>query len=272
MTRAAVEPAIARPWWRRVPVAVGVLAAAAVVASSLGGRSASGGAPGHEQPVSAVRTSAPAASPTGGPSSQLRGSPVTGRLTVSVPLAGPPGVFGTVRATAPTAPEAGAAPSQRVSIVPSRVSIGASVTGPSARVVPVDTQADGRLAIPPDPKVVGWWRSGAMPGDPFGGVVLVGHIDTAASGVGYFARLLRLRPGDVVSVDDGRTQLRYRVHAVSEVAKDALNRTTDAFSQRVPGRLVLITCTGTFDPVARHYNHNLVVSADPVGAPVTLTR
>ena len=27
---------------------------------------------------------------------------------------------------------------------------------------------------------------------------------------------------------------------------------------------MLLTCTGTFDPRTRHYDHNLVVIADPV--------
>ena len=40
-----------------------------------------------------------------------------------------------------------------------------------------------------------------------------------------------------------------------------------SFDRRVTGRLVLITCTGTFDPRTRHYDHNLVVSADPSGWP-----
>jgi hypothetical protein len=134
----------------------------------------------------------------------------------------------------------------------------------SATVDPIDTGASGELSLPADPGQVGWWQSGALAGDAFGSVVLAGHIDSRDRGVGFFARLLRVRTGDEVVLADGAYQQRYRVVGTRDVPKASLATSTDTFSQSVPGRLVLLTCTGTWNPTT-HYPDNLVVTAEPVG-------
>ncbi len=70
--------------------------------------------------------------------------------------------------------------------------------------------------------------------------------------------------GDVVEVlgDGGRAA--YRVTGVQDLRKESLAASSVALDQRGPHRLVLITCTGAFDPVARHYDQNRVVSAEPL--------
>ena len=137
-------------------------------------------------------------------------------------------------------------------------------TTASATVDPIDTGASGELSLPADPGQVGWWQSGALAGDAFGSVVLAGHIDSKDRGVGFFARLLRVQSGDEVVLADGAYQQRYRVVTTRDVPKASLATSTDTFSQSVPGRLVLLTCTGTWSP-ATHYPDNLVVTAEPVG-------
>jgi sortase (surface protein transpeptidase) len=137
-------------------------------------------------------------------------------------------------------------------------------------VEPVDTGADGTLALPADPGKVGWWVGGALSGEVFGSVVLAGHIDSRQQGLGFFARLLDVRPGDRIELSGQGLQQTYVVRSNREVDKDVLSLRTGVFDRRAPGRLVLITCTGTFDRTTRHYDHNLVVSADPVGVPVVL--
>lgn len=106
-----------------------------------------------------------------------------------------------------------------------------------------------------------------MAGDPFGSVVLGGHIDSRRLGLGFFARLLDVEPGDRVELTGGGLSLQYVVRSTSEVAKDALVTTVGAFDMASPGRLVLITCTGRFDRQAHHYERNLVVIATPQGLP-----
>jgi sortase (surface protein transpeptidase) len=136
----------------------------------------------------------------------------------------------------------------------------------SAPVAVIDTGATGELSLPADPGQVGWWQSGALAGDAYGSVVLAGHIDAKNRGLGFFARLLGVRPGDEVTLGDGTYQQRYRVVDTRDVPKASLATSTDTFSSSVPGRLVLLTCTGTWSP-ATHYPENLVVTAEPIGTP-----
>jgi sortase (surface protein transpeptidase) len=131
----------------------------------------------------------------------------------------------------------------------------------------MDTDATGHVQLPTDPGEVGWWLGGALAGDPFGSVVLGGHIDSRRFGLGFFARLLDVEPGDMIELTGDGLALRYRVRSTGEVAKDALATTARAFDMDTPARLVLITCTGRFDPSAHHYDRNLVVVATPEGLP-----
>jgi LPXTG-site transpeptidase (sortase) family protein len=151
------------------------------------------------------------------------------------------------------------AASQRVRFVPSAIVLPG---GARASVFPART-VDGQLVVPERVRRVGWWDGGAQAGDPFGSVVIAGHVDSATDGVGFFARLLRVGVGDpVVLLGDGR-RAAYRVVGVRSVPKDALATTGGAFDQTTDHRLVLITCTGTYDASRGGYDRNLVVTALP---------
>ena len=119
--------------------------------------------------------------------------------------------------------------------------------------------------MPDDIRSVGWWDGSAWAGDLFGGVVIAGHVDAPRQGLGYFARLLRLTPGETVTLTGDGHRAAYRVVSVTAVHKDALSAASPPFDQRVGHRLVLMTCTGTFDRATRSYDQNLVVVAEPVG-------
>ena len=130
------------------------------------------------------------------------------------------------------------------------------------RVTPVGLNPDGTLVVPDHPEVLGWWNSGAAPGSRRGSVVIDGHVDSAEYGVGIFARLGELRPGDPVVVEnsDGR-RVRYTVVARRYYPRD--NLPAAVFARQVASRLVLITCGGRFDRDAGGYSHNVVVYAVP---------
>ncbi len=145
-----------------------------------------------------------------------------------------------------------------------------TVVLPSGRVVPVrpaQVAADGSLVVPADPGQLGWWTGGARPGDPFGSVVLAGHIDSQAYGIGALAELVHARLGQPITVRAGASAqtslLTYRITARLEVPKAGLASGTDAFRQDVPGRLVLITCGGPYDAARHSYRDNLIVVASP---------
>jgi LPXTG-site transpeptidase (sortase) family protein len=153
------------------------------------------------------------------------------------------------------------APSQRIRFVPEQVVLPG---GAKAPVLPATTIND-QLQVPPQARRVGWWDGGAEAGDPFGSVVLAGHVDTRTEGLGFFARLQGIRPGEVVVLNGAGHTASYRVVSVVSVRKDALATKSGAFDQDVAHRLVLITCTGAYDASRGGYEDNLVVTAAPLG-------
>ena len=136
--------------------------------------------------------------------------------------------------------------------------------GAHTAVEPAST-VDGELKVPENVQHVGWWDGSAYVGDPFGSTVIAGHVDSASEGIGYFARLLRVKVGEEVTVRSGSHRLTYRITSVQTVAKQALAADSRAFDQTGDPRLVLITCTGTYRPERGGYDSNLVVTAKPLG-------
>ena len=165
------------------------------------------------------------------------------------PMSAPPGRVGTP------------APSQRVRFVPQQVVLPG---GKDAPVLPATT-VSGQLQVPSKPQWVGWWDGGAEAGDPFGSVVLAGHVDSKNQGLGFFARLLGVRQGEIVVLNGSGHTASYRVVSIESVRKDALATKSGAFDQTVDHRLILITCTGAYNASQGGYEDNLVVTATPIG-------
>jgi hypothetical protein len=220
------------------------LGVAAVAVLALGGCSPTG--PQAQGAVPKAGTTTAAATPA-----TTTASPTTTDRSPGGPL---PAASGT------------AASSQRKTFVPKRIRL-LSSGGVAASIRGVDAGAGGVLELPRDPGDVGFWVGGSLAGELFGSVVLAGHIDSRQRGVGFFARLLDVEPGDRVELSGDGVRLTYVVRSNREVPKGVLATDAEVFDRRAPGRLVLITCTGTFDPRTRHYDHNLVVLAEPQGAP-----
>jgi hypothetical protein len=184
---------------------------------------------------------------------------------------GPGPVAGATRSPTPPSAE-GSAPVGRsdvrlrpqqpdIGVVPVRVGI------PSIDIVaplrPVGVTGDGQMEIPPDPRVMGWYRFGASPGERSrGSVVLAGHLDSRRFGLGPLARLRDMQPGDPVEVTlaDG-TGRSYRVTGLERYDRQALP--AFLFSRTGPERLRVITCGGEYDAEAGGYQQNLVVTAVP---------
>jgi LPXTG-site transpeptidase (sortase) family protein len=124
----------------------------------------------------------------------------------------------------------------------------------------VAVQSENRVLNPPkNPRVVGWWSGGAMPGDEFGSAILVGH--TVSTGGGVFDEVDKLRSGDTVEISNDRGTLTYRVESVQVLAKGQIaNQAETLFDQSVRGRLVLVTCE---DWDGKVYHSNVVATAYP---------
>jgi LPXTG-site transpeptidase (sortase) family protein len=167
----------------------------------------------------------------------------------------------TSAAPIPRAREGTPAKSTRVRFVPERLILQG---GADAAVKPAVT-VDGELQVPTNVDHVGWWDGSASAGDPFGSTVIAGHVDSAEGGIGFFAKLLRVRVGSKVTLQGDGHRLSYRVTKIQRVAKEALASDSSAFDQSGDHRLVLITCTGNYHPDRGGYDRNLVVFARPLG-------
>jgi Sortase domain len=133
---------------------------------------------------------------------------------------------------------------------------------------------DGSLYVPADPRAVSWASQDVGPGSAYGTTILVGHVNYA--GVpGVFSDLARYKVGTAITVRlaDGRN-LRYVVAAPPiEVDKDQVGpRRAELFDQSHSygpagrprsGRLLLLSCGGTFDNRTGHYESNIFVYALP---------
>jgi len=130
--------------------------------------------------------------------------------------------------------------------------------GISARVLGIRASR-GTLIPPSNPRLVGWWSDGAVPGAAKGSAIITGH--TVHTGGGAFDDLDQLSAGDAVSVTTGRGTINYVVSSVTTYRKKALaKQAAQVFDQTVPGRLVLVTCED-WDGTA--YLSNAVVIATP---------
>ena len=141
--------------------------------------------------------------------------------------------------------------------------------------------ADHSLFVPADPTKVAWASDDAAPGSDRGTAILVSHVNYVINGrtvAGAFADLAEYAQhavGKIISVHlaDGRT-LRYRIRNGVEYSKDelaghpTLRRVLYDQSHSYgagTGRLLLVSCGGTFDPYTGEYEDNVFVYAWPVG-------
>jgi hypothetical protein len=179
----------------------------------------------------------------------------------AAPAPAPSGLQGAV----PSATEGTDIPARPAVFAPTRLVLPG---GTAAPVVPVGLHPDGALAIPDDVRQVGWWTGGSKAGEAFGSVVVAGHVDSAARGIGVFAELRQLVPGQVVELDAaaaGITQAqRYRIVSAVEVPQARIAQDSGIFRVDGEPQLVLITCGGAFDRERHRYQDNLVVLATPL--------
>ncbi|MEO6715119.1 MAG: class F sortase [Mycobacteriales bacterium] len=195
--------------------------------------------------------------------SRSASSPVPAALAASVPAAPP----SAARPAAAPAPASGTPirtyPLKLSDLPPARpgpTRVVIDRIGVQAAVTAVTNTPSGELGVPARADLVGWYQNSAQPGER-GAVVLAAHVDL--KGVrGVFFRLADLRKGDAVTVHGSDGVHRYRVASVTQVAKDAIGR-TKVFDVAGPDELVLVTCGGQFDRVARSYRDNVVVRAMP---------
>lgn len=146
-----------------------------------------------------------------------------------------------------------------VSEAPVRITIPRlGIEGP---VVPVGIAADRQLDVPSS-GTAGWYRHSSLPRND-GASVIAAHVDYGGK-PGLFFDLRLTTVGDEIQVlsPDG-SATRYVVtdvvlHDKTDLPSSELFRSGGAHA------LHLVTCGGVFDPVARSYRGNQVVTAVPL--------
>jgi sortase (surface protein transpeptidase) len=135
--------------------------------------------------------------------------------------------------------------------------------GVSSGLRKLGKKEDGTVNVDPDALpwgVAGWYTGSPRPGDP-GSAVIMGHVDSKASGPAVFYRLRELRPGDQIQVTraDGSV-VRFAVDRTAQYPK-ANFPTDEVYYPTLQSELRLVTCGGTFDNISGHYRSNIIVFA-----------
>jgi hypothetical protein len=185
-----------------------------------------------------------------------RASPISSQAPEAAHAAGPARRADVPRERAVPTRDDGRSPRR-----PVRVALGS--VGIDAAVRPVGVATNGQMQLPPDPRVLGWYRFGPVPGaDDAGSAVIAGHLDSQRFGVGPLVRLRDVAPGDTVEVEmsDG-SWTTYVVEGLTRFDQQALP--DELFSRSGAERLRIITCGGDYDVDAGQYEQNLVVTAVP---------
>lgn len=206
------------------------------------------------------------------PTSEPQAAPATSPPPATAPARRSPSVSTTITTSttsttsttmaAMTVPTTSVSPSTTMSVGVPPASVTFPATGATAPVRPVGVLSSGELQLPDNPTVVGWWAGGAAVGSDAGSIVIAGHVDSRRYGVGTFATLHQLMPGDIVDLSDelGRVQ-HFAVTERRQSPKTALD--AELFATDGPVRLVLLTCGGEFDEDHRSYADNVIVIATP---------
>ncbi len=130
-----------------------------------------------------------------------------------------------------------------------------------APVIPVGSDAQGKMALPQEWDKVGWYQFGYKPGEA-GNAVIAGHLDSTTGAGAIFYYLWKLQPGDPMYIIDsyGRshtfTVTQQVTYPYSQVPIDTI------FGSSNRKLLNLITCTGIWNPLIHNYSERRVVTAE----------
>jgi LPXTG-site transpeptidase (sortase) family protein len=135
--------------------------------------------------------------------------------------------------------------------------------GIDAPIITMGVDTDGTMQSPANPTDVAWYSFSARPGER-SNVVMAGHLDYVNYGPAVFYRIKEARPGEEVQLVlvDGTTAS-YRVIDVTSY-DEATAPVLDIVGPTDAELVTLITCGGSFDPLAREYDKRVVLRAERV--------
>ncbi len=132
----------------------------------------------------------------------------------------------------------------------------------SAPIIPVGLNEDGTVEVPERVAEVGWYELGARPGER-GSAVLLGH-RSSWTGPGVFRAIRALEEGEELTVafTDGTMHV-FSVVSVAEYPQDAFP-TALVYGDTDESLLRLVTCSGSYLPLANRFTHNTIVTAQRI--------
>jgi hypothetical protein len=132
----------------------------------------------------------------------------------------------------------------------------------AAKIMSLGVDKAGMIEVPPltQAHLAGWYRLGPSPGE-IGNSVIVGHVDSRATGPAVFFNLGSLKAGDKIEIarKDG-TVAKFTVDGVKSYPKKAFP-TELVYGPSEKASLRLVTCGGEFDQNKRSYRDNIIVFA-----------
>jgi hypothetical protein len=147
------------------------------------------------------------------------------------------------------------------------VAIDIPAIGVHSSLLDLGLNPDGTIQVPSGTSYneAGWYENSLPPGS-VGPAVILGHVDSGASGPSVFFKLGDLRPGNRVMVTrlDGRVAV-FRVTGVRRFPKDHFP-TQLVYGNTNFAALRLITCGGSFNWSTGHYVDNIIAFASLIGS------
>ena len=120
----------------------------------------------------------------------------------------------------------------------------------------------GNMDTPASLSKVGWYKYGPLPGNK-GSAVISGHITGPRGVPAIFSDLNKMQVGDVFSITDSTAQsTNFVVRDIQLYDQDA--QISQVFESKDGSHLNLISCSGEWNTVQRHFLKRLVVFSDKV--------
>ena len=117
------------------------------------------------------------------------------------------------------------------------------------------------MGIPTIPSRAAWFNLGTRPGD-IGSAVMSGHVNWYNNAYSIFLNLNKLKPGDKITVQDNKGAIISFVVRKSVIYGTNQDATNIFYSNDGLAHLNLITCSGTWNKIAKQYSNRLVVFTD----------
>lgn len=131
----------------------------------------------------------------------------------------------------------------------------------SAYIESVGQDNKGRMDVPKDTNNVAWYNLGFKPGE-LGNAVIAGHLDDKLGKPSVFYDLADLQPGDEIFViDENGKQFQFIV-TKQVVYNDNQFPLNEIFATTGNPQLILITCFGFYDYLAKNYSQRIVVYSE----------